>query len=142
MKSKKLIRNYIYNTLYQVLVLIAPLITTPYISRVLGVTNIGIYQYAQSIAHYFVLIGAVGTSLYGQREIAYLHDKPEERSKAFWEIEIFRLTMTVLGTLIYYVIFCIHSEYGKIYTILALEVIATAFDISWLFMGMENFGLL
>lgn len=49
MKHGKLIRNYIYNTLYQILVLIAPLVTTPYISRVLGVTNIGIYQYSQLI---------------------------------------------------------------------------------------------
>lgn len=141
MKHGKLIRNYIYNTLYQILVLIAPLVTTPYISRVLGVTNIGIYQYSQSIANYFVLIGAVGTSLYGQREIAYLQDKPEERSKAFWEIEIFRLVMTLVCTIIYFAVFCTHGSYPEIYAILTLEVLATAFDISWLFMGMENFKI-
>ena len=56
------VQNYIYNTLYQILVLIAQLLTTPYVSRVLGVTNIGIYQYSQSIASYFVLVGAVGTA--------------------------------------------------------------------------------
>ena len=75
MKNGKLIRNYIYNTLYQILVLIAPLITTPYVSRVLGVTNIAVYNYAQSIATYFVLAGAVGTSLYGQREISRLRER-------------------------------------------------------------------
>lgn len=127
--------------MYQILVLIAPLITTPYISRVLGVTNIGIYQYSQSIANYFVLIGAVGTTLYGQREIAYLQDKPKERSIAFWEIEIFRLISTIICTIIYFFVFCTHSSYPEIYTILTLEVVATAFDISWLFMGMENFKL-
>ena len=69
-KSKNtLVKNYIYNTAYQILVLIAPLISTPYVSRVLGVTGIGIYSYAQSIATYFVLVGAVGTTLYGQRMI-------------------------------------------------------------------------
>lgn len=141
MKNKKLIKNYIYNTLYQILVLIAPLITTPYVSRVLGVTNIGIYQYSQSIANYFVLIGAVGTTLYGQIEIAYLQDKPKERSKAFWEIEIFRLISTFFCTIIYFLVFCTHGSYLEIYTILTLEVIATAFDISWLFMGMENFKI-
>lgn len=141
MKHGKLIRNYIYNTLYQILVLIAPLVTTPYISRVLGVTNIGIYQYSQSIANYFVLIGAVGTSLYGQREIAYLQDKPEERSKAFWEIEVFRLVMTLVCTIIYFAVFCTRGSYPEIYAILSLEVLATAFDISWLFMGMENFKI-
>ena len=142
MKHGKLILNFIYNTLYQIIVLIAPLITTPYISRILGVTNIGIYQYSQSIANYFVLIGAVGTSLYGQREIAYLQDNPKEQSKAFWEIEIFRLVMTFLCTIIYYFVFCTHGSYSEIYTILTLEVLATAFDITWLFMGMENFKII
>lgn len=141
MKNGRLVKNYIYNTLYQILVLIAPLITTPYISRVLGVTNIGIYQYSQSIANYFVLIGAVGTSLYGQREIAYLQDNSKERSTVFREIEIFRLTATLLCTIVYFMIFCTHGSYPKIYTILMLEVLATAFDISWFFMGMENFKI-
>ena len=141
MRNKKLVKNYIYNTLYQILLIVSPLITTPYISRVLGVTNIGIYQYSQSIASYFVLIGAVGTTLYGQREIAYLQDKPKERSRAFWEIEIFRLVSSLLCALIYFLIFCTHGSYSEIYTILTLEVLATAFDISWLYMGMENFKL-
>ena len=100
MKNSKLIKNYIYNTLYQILVLIAPLVTTPYVSRILGVTNIGIFQYAQSIATYFILVGAVGTTLYGQREIAYLQDKPEERSKAFWEIELFRIVAVIICSVI------------------------------------------
>lgn len=141
MSQKKLVKNYIYNTLYQILVLLTPLITTPYVSRVLGVTNIGIYQYAQSIASYFVLIGAVGTTLYGQKEIAYLQDKPRERTTAFWEIEIFRLCSTLICSVIYYFVFCIQGIYSQIYLILILEVIATAFDITWLYMGMENFKL-
>lgn len=141
MKNRKLVKNFIYNTMYQILILIAPLITTPYISRVLGVTNIGIYQYSQSIANYFVLIGAVGTTLYGQREIAYLQDKPKERSIAFWEIEVFRIAATLFCTIIYVAVFCTHGTYPEIYAILSLEVLATAFDISWLFMGMENFKI-
>lgn len=141
MSNRKVIKNYIYNTLYQILIIVAPLITTPYVSRVLGVTNIGIYQYSQSIASYFVLLAAVGTTLYGQREIAYLHDKPLERSLAFWEIEIFRIITTLICTALFIAIFCTQGAYPQIYLILALEVIATAFDISWLFMGMEDFKL-
>ena len=141
MKNNKIVRNYIYNTLYQILVLIAPLITTPYVSRVLGVTNISIFQYSQSIATYFVLVGAVGTTLYGQREIAYLQDKPRERSIAFWEIEIFRIMAVLICTVVYATVFCTHGRYPHIYMILTVEVLATAFDITWLFMGMENFKL-
>lgn len=141
MKNGRLIKNYIYNTLYQILILVAPLVTTPYVSRVLGVTNIGIYQYSQSIATYFVLIGVVGTTLYGQREIAYLQDKPKEMSIAFWEIEMFRIAAVFLCALAYFLAFCTHGQYPEIYRILTLEVVAAAFDISWFFMGMENFRL-
>ena len=139
--KNKIFSNYIYNTLYQILVLITPLITTPYISRVLGVSNIGIYQYTQSIANFFVLIGAVGTTLYGQREIAYLQDDPEKRTIAFWEIEIFRLTVTIMSAVLYLYIYSINGTYREISTILTIEVIATGLDISWLYMGMENFKL-
>ena len=142
MRNNRIVKNYIYNTAYQILVLVAPLITTPYVSRVLGVTNIGIYQYCQSIATYFVLIGAVGTTLYGQREIAYIQEDLEARSKAFWEIEIFRIAMALLCTIVYAGCFCTMGQYPSIYRILIVEVLATAFDISWLYMGMEDFKLI
>lgn len=141
MKSEKLLKNYIYNTLYQILVLIAPIITTPYVSRVLGVTNIGIYNYVQSIATYFVLFGAMGTSLYGQREIAYVNDDREKRSNTFWEIVIFRIITVFLATLIYFVIFCFNREYIGLYRILIFEIIASAIDISWFYMGIQDFKI-
>lgn len=139
MNYSKVIKNYILNTLYQILVLIVPLITTPYISRVLGASNVGIYQFTQSVATYFVLISAVGTTLYGQREIAYLQNDIEKRTQTFWEIEIFRSISVLLCTILYIFIFCIHGQYYKMYTILLIEVIANAIDISWLFIGLEDF---
>lgn len=141
MSQNKLIKNYIYNTAYQLLVLIAPLITTPYVSRVLGATGIGIYSYAQSIATYFVLVGAVGTTLYGQREIAFVQKDPEKRTAVFWEITIIRLVAVSVCTVIYCLTFATHGQYVDIYRILILEVVATALDVSWFFMGMEDFKL-
>lgn len=140
-KDNKLVKNYIYNTLYQILVLVAPLITTPYVSRILGAEGIGIYSYAQSIATYFVLVGAVGTTLYGQREIAYVQNDPQKRTEIFWEITIFRFVTVGICTVVYYLIFGLEGQYAEVYRILTLEVLATAFDISWFFMGMENFRL-
>lgn len=139
MKNGRVIKNYIYNTAYELLRLLAPLITTPYISRVLGATGVGAYSYTQSIATYFVLIGAVGTTLYGQREIAYVQNDAKKRSDAFWEIEIFRFITSLICTILFLMIFGRDSQYGTLYQILSLEVLATAFDISWFFMGMENF---
>ena len=57
--KKSIIKNYIYNLSYQILVLLLPLITTPYISRVLGPENVGIYSFTISIVTYFTLFGSL-----------------------------------------------------------------------------------
>ena len=54
MAKKSITRNYIYNMVYQVLILILPLITTPYLSRVLGAEGVGIYSYTYAIVTYFL----------------------------------------------------------------------------------------
>ncbi|MBR3630539.1 MAG: flippase, partial [Oscillospiraceae bacterium] len=124
-----------------ILVLIAPLITTPYVSRRLGSDGIGVYQFAQANATYFVLLAAVGTTLYGQREIAYVQNDPQKRTVLFWELTIFRFFTVGICTVLYTVVFGIYGPYSHIYRILILEILATAFDISWFFMGLENFRL-
>lgn len=70
MKSIK--KNYIYNLTYQILALMAPLITTPYVSRVLGAEAIGEYSYAYSIVYYFMLAAILGTATYAEREISFV----------------------------------------------------------------------
>ena len=79
-------KNFLYNVIYQLLVLAIPFITTPYISRVLGVDNIGIYSYSYSIINYFMLAAMLGITNYGTREIAKVSDDKEKRSKTFFSI--------------------------------------------------------
>ena len=62
MKEKSIKRNYVYNVVYQVLAIIVPIITMPYVSRVLNAEGIGLYSYGSSIASYFVLAATLGTS--------------------------------------------------------------------------------
>ena len=64
-------KNFIYNIIYQLVTILLPIITVPYISRVLGPDGIGVYSYTASYAQYFVLLGMIGISLYGNRQIAY-----------------------------------------------------------------------
>lgn len=137
--KSKVVKNYIYNISYEVLKIFAPLITTPYVSRVFGASGVGTYSYIQSIAWYFVLIGTMGTSLYGQREIAYVQHDPQKRTKVFWEIEIFCCATVIIGAGLFAAIFWKTEPNGIIYHILTLEVIAYAFDISWLYKGVEDF---
>lgn len=139
MAKKSIAKNYLYNLTYQILTLILPLITTPYVSRVLGAEGIGIYSYTYSIVSYFILFGQLGIALYGKREIAYVQENKEKRKQVFWELVIFRAITLVVAIAIYCTFFVNLDVYGIYYKIWLIELIATAFDISWFFQGMEEF---
>lgn len=137
--KKSIAKNYIYNLIYQMLTILLPLVTTPYLSRVLGAEPIGIYGYTISIVTYFILFGSLGVAMYGQREIAYLQQDKKGRSKAFWEIIIIRTTTLIISTLLFYLIYGRSGEYALYYRILIVQLVANIFDISWLFQGIEEF---
>ena len=139
MKKNGVAKNYIYNLIYQLLTIFLPLITTPYLSRILGVKQIGIYGYTTSIVAYFILFGSLGISMYGQREIAYHQDNKEKRSKIFWELVIIRFITLTISTLLFYFIFVRGESYSLYYRILLIQLVANMFDISWFFQGIEEF---
>ena len=139
MAKKSITKNYIYNMVYQVLILVLPLVTTPYLSRVLGAEGIGIYSYTYAIVTYFILFGSLGVAMYGQREIAYAQENVEERKRVFIEIVLFRFVTIFVSSIIYYFFFIRGEAYQIYYQILLLELIAATFDISWFFQGMEEF---
>lgn len=139
MRKKSVAKNYIYNLMYQILMLILPLITTPYISRVLGAENIGIYSYTLSISAYFILFGSLGISLYGQREIAYNQENKKKYTTVFYEIVILRFITMAISMTIFYFVFVNGKQYQTYYKILLLELIANSLDISWFFQGLEEF---
>ena len=141
-KNVSIAKNYIYNLLYQMLIILLPLITTPYLSRVLKSDGIGIFSYTCSIVTFFILFGSVGLTLYGQREIAYVSTDSKELTKKFYELIIIRFVFLSISMLIFYITFCINNQYSLYYKILLLEIIANIFDISWLFQGKEEFGKL
>lgn len=131
--------NYVWNTAYQILNLIVPLITAPYLSRVLGADGTGIYSYTHSIVSYFTLVAVLGTGIFGQRNIAYMRNDKESLSRAFWELFSLRLITSVV-TLAAYGIFVIFvDQYKVIYLILTMNIINVILDISWFFQGVENF---
>ena len=139
MAKKSITKNYIYNLIYQILILILPLVTTPYISRVLGAENIGIYSYTLSIVTYFILFGSLGVALYGQREIAYYQKDKKKYSRIFWEIVILRTITMMISLVLFYFIFVNGNQYQTYYKILILELIGNCIDISWFFQGLEEF---
>lgn len=140
-KQKSLKLNYIYNVSYQVLSLITPLITTPYVSRVLGADGIGDYSFTASVVTYFSMVAVLGTLTYGNREISYLQDDRKTRSRLFWEIELLSFLSTGICTAAYliFLLFCDRSRFS-LYAIQTISIVCVAFDIAWLLQGMEEFG--
>ena len=132
-------KNFIYNIAYQVLALLIPLVTTPYLSRVLGVDGIGIFSYARSIVTYFSLFAVLGTTTYGQRKIAIVREDKETRSEAFWNIFALRFITSVIILFVYIWYFQSLKEYLILYAIMALNILNVIFDISWFYQGLEDF---
>lgn len=139
MGQKSIVKNYLYNLSYQILIIILPLVTASYLARVLGPKGNGIYIYTYTIVNYFVLFGSLGISMYGQREIAYLQNDKVKRKKTFIELVTFRFIAIAVSSVIYYFTFMRQGEYAIYYKILFFELIAAAFDISWFFQGLEDF---
>lgn len=136
----KVIKNYLYNASYQILNMLIPLITVPYISRVLGAHDVGINEYTNSWVTFFYLMGQMGVTLYGNREVAYYREDIYERSRTFWGVEALQV-FTVSASLIAYLfaVFAFSTTFKYYFLMQGLWIIATGLDISWYFMGLENF---
>ncbi len=129
----------LYNASYQILALILPLITVPYVARILSPEGVGINAYTNSIVTYFTLVGALGVALYGNREIAFVQKKKYERSKVFWELVILKFFSVGIATILF-LSFVVTREKWQIYFLLqGFNLLATMFDISWYFIGIEDF---
>lgn len=139
MAKKSIKKNYIFNLVYQILLMIIPLITTPYLARVLGADGNGLYSYSASIVSYFTLFAAMGTASYGQREVSYVRDDKEKLSAVFWNTEILSLFSTTLCLIIYFIFIIFFADNKTIYIIQAISIISVAADITWLFQGLEDF---
>lgn len=132
-------KNIAISTLYQILIIILPLITAPYIARVLGPDQSGVYDYTNSIMTYFAMFAALGTASYGVREIARVRDDAAMRSKLFWEIELMTVMTSTVCIIAWFIFIAITPQYKVIYLVLTMGLLSTMFDISWFFAGMEQF---
>lgn len=142
MSKSSIKKNILVQTIYQVLIVLTPLITSPYISRVLGSKGLGIYSYTYSISNYFAIFAMLGTLTYGSKAIAKVRDSIENRSRVFSEIISLQMILTILGTVLYFIlIVCFQSENREVAWIQSLMIVACFFNVSWFFFGMELFPI-
>ena len=131
--------NYIYNTISQLLLIIVPLITTPYVSRVLGVENVGYYSFANSIVIYFVVFATFGSTVFGQRNIAFYRDNKDKINDWFWNVFFFRIISSIISFVIYIVFLIVSNNFNELFLLVSLNIFNVVVDITWFFQGLENF---
>lgn len=141
-KMGKVGRNFLYNSAYQLLLIILPLVTTPYISRVLGKDMIGLYSYSYSIASYFGMFILLGLSNYGNRMIATVKTKGKrELSKVFCSLYAMQLLCGLFVSAIYFFYLFTSSHDITMGLILYTYLLSAILDINWFYFGLEEFKL-
>lgn len=135
---KKVVHNFLYQALFQVLTIIMPMITIPIVSRALGAEGIGEWGFANSIVNYFLLVAGLGMANYAVREIAFVRNDREKLSEKFWELQLFNMFFS-LTIIIVYLLFILITNQNYLYLIQTLMLLGVFFDISWLFQGVEDF---
>ncbi|MCR5090841.1 MAG: oligosaccharide flippase family protein [Oscillospiraceae bacterium] len=133
-------KNFIFRACYEVLLLLTPLITTPYVARVLNSDGLGIASYTGSIMAFFTMFAALGTPQYGMREIARNRDHPEKATRIFWEIELLTVLTSSVCLLVWLGVCFFYREYSPYLYALIPTLLGTMFDISWFFTAYEKVG--
>ena len=131
--------NFVMSMAYQVLVVILPMITAPYVARVLGADKSGIYSFTASYQTYFSMFAALGTVSYGSREIARNRKDRPLRSKLFWEIELMTVLTSTISIVAFIAFIASRDRYQIYYIPQIMAILAVMFDISWFFTGIEEF---
>ncbi|MGX7112345.1 flippase [Gemella cuniculi] len=132
----KVIKNYLYNLSYQLLNIILPIITVPYVTRVFTSEDLGNYGFYNSIVSYFILLANLGINIYGTKKIAASKDT----NGTFWNIYIIQVATSIFSIILYFSAFgIVPTMKNTIAYILIISLFSRMIDISWLFTGKEDF---
>lgn len=119
-----------------------PLITFPYISRVLLADGIGLVQFFQSIINYIALFCALGIPLYAVKEIASVKNNIDKRNQTLVEILILYLSLTFIGYLVAIIVLFSVPEIVRnweIFLLLSTHLLLVALGAEWFYQGIEDF---
>ena len=135
-------KNFLYNSILTISGYLFPLITYPYVSRVLGVTNIGICNFIDSIINYFILFSMMGITAVGMREISQHRDHREELSSHFFSLLSLNLITTIIAIIALivsiHVVPVLYPYKDLLYTGVC-KLFFNFFMIEWFYSGVEDF---
>lgn len=135
-------KNFFYSSIVTVSNFLFPLITYPYVSRVLGVANIGTVNYIDSIINYFSLFSMMGIAVLGVREIASARESKEKLSSAFFSLLALNAgTVFVALLVLLFIAFfsSSFSEHRHLLLIGGVKLLGMVFLVDWFYKGIENF---
>lgn len=132
-------KNYLYNLMYQLSAVLLSLITMPYVSRVLEVEGIGINSYTNANTQYFILIGSLGISIYATKKIATVREDIAKLRENFWGIFLLQFIGCILAYIVFLLTMVRNNDLSQFYFYQGFFIIASAVDISWYFLGKEDF---
>ncbi len=134
--------NFIFNLINTVTSLLFPLITFPYVSRILLPEGIGIINFYQSIVQYIVLLSSLGIPMYAIRETAKYRDDKRKSSITTLEILSLHFILMFIGYLIVFILCCTVSEIKEnipLFLILSVQLFFTVIGCEWFYQGVEDF---
>lgn len=136
--KQKVALNYIYSSFYQLILIIVPFITAPYLAKTLQPDATGINSYVSAVVQLFSSIGLLGINNYSIREVAYVRNDKNKLTKVFTELISLRFILFIITSIVY-LIYSFQSEYRIYFLIQFVAIFSTFLDISWLYMGLEEF---
>ena len=143
MKQKSIKRNAVLAAAKTLLSLVAPVITFPYITRILSVDALGQYNFSSSVVSYFVLLAGLGISTYAVREGANIRDDRKEISEFLSEIWVINIISTVIAyvLLILSILFIEKLvSYRVVILIISLNMLFNLYGKQWIYTIVEDFG--
>lgn len=141
-KADSILRNHMFNFLIQILNIIFPLISIPYISRIFGPDILGKVNFANSIVQYFIMFASLGIPLYAVREVARVRNdyrKLIKISKGITLLQIITTTISFIMFIIFINTSHITNDDTKLYLLLGIQIISNGFNFVWFIQGIEKY---
>lgn len=142
MKQKSLKKNAVLNLIKTFMSLIFPLITFPYVSRILSPDGIGRINFVNNILSYFTMLALMGITTYGAREVATRRENQTELNKFFTEITIINIFSTLISFTIFLILVFTIPRFKVEQNLLlmgSISIFFTTFGIGWFFSGIEEY---
>ncbi len=138
-KNVSLKSNIVFNSLYNILVIIVPLLVSPHLARAVGVEGVGIYSFSYAVSLYFRRTALLGVEKHGSRSIALVRDNSEDKRRTFWGIYTIQALSGFVCILVY-ILYLFTVKHHDLAAIVQIIYISSAlFEVNWYYFGSEEF---